>query len=444
MGGFFGGSHKEESASKNTQRNYNSTATSTPNIPDWWLERYKSADGALDGNGMTADQRTAADFLRNNLAGNPLAGAYGAAANVTDQALAGIGSGNDAIGAGLHYLQSNQDIGSNTLGHWFPDAVKSAGASADYAGAAGASAAGANAAGANSAGAPAVTAGTGAAYMGAYSTPLSNDYVDASLNDYDAGAAQGFNALRAQNASAFGNKRTGVAEGQFMADAARGRGTLSSNLRFNAFNTAADLGQTDASRALAADTTTAGNLLNNNQFNAGQAQSNNQFNAGQAQSNNQFNANLAQSNNQYNAGNLLNSNQFNANLAQNNNQYNSSMLDGRQKFDIGQADAGDDRRLGIARDTISAGATRAGVAGQAATVASQGFNNAVNFNNANVGNANALGNFSNMTLQQILALLNLGQAGIGSTKTEAGTDTGSEQSRGSQDEAHAGINFSFK
>jgi hypothetical protein len=405
----FGGSHKEDSGSKNTQRNYSNTATMTPNIPDWWLNRYNNTDSQLDPTGMTPDQQTAANFLRYNLASNPMASAYGTAADAAGQASAGINAGGDAVAAGLHYLQSNQDIGSHTLGHWFPDAVESAGTSANYA----------SAAGANSAAAPTVAAGTGAAYMGAYSTPLSNDYVNASLNDYDAGAAQGFNALRAQSASAFGNKRTGVAEGQFMADTARGRGTLSSNLRLNAFNTAADLGQTDASRALAADTTSAGNLLNNNQFNA----------------------NLAQSNSQFNAGNLLNSNQFNANLAQNNNQYNTSMLDSRQKFDIGQADIGDDRRLGIARDTINAGATGAGVAGQGAAVASQGFDNAVNFNNANVGNANALGNFSNMTLQQILSLLNLGQAGIGSTKNESGTDITNEQTRGSQTEGHGGVSF---
>lgn len=112
-----------------------------------------------------------------------------------------------------------------------------------------------------------VNAGTGAAAMGAYQTPLNTDYVNASLADYDAGAARGFNALRAGNADAFGNKRTGIAEGQFMADAARGRGALSANTRLNAFNTAAGYGQTDANRAAAVEAANADRALNASQFN---------------------------------------------------------------------------------------------------------------------------------------------------------------------------------
>ncbi|MHB1204795.1 MAG: hypothetical protein ACYCZX_04445 [Rhodospirillaceae bacterium] len=430
----FGGSHKDENSTRNTQRNYSSTATTTPNIPQWWMDRYNTADGGLDANGMNADQRTAADFLRYNLASNPMAGAYGAADAATADALGRIGQAGDTINNGVgainrfgdaiggnsgtindatNYLQNQLNNGSYTLGHWFPGDFTSANVTA---------------AGASAANAPAVAAGTGAAYMGSYATPLANDYVNASLNDYDAGAAQGFNGLRAQNASAFGNKRTGVAEGAFMADAARGRGTLSSNLRLNAFNTAADLGQTDASRALAADTTTAGNLLNNNQFNA----------------------NLAQSNNQFNAGNLLNNNQFNANFT-----------DSRQKFDANQAETGDQRRVSVANNLINAATAGAnvnatgadirsqavnaasagvGAAAQQAAVGNQGLGNAINFNSANVGNANALGNFNNMTLQQILSLVNLGQAGIGSTKDESGTDTTDEQTHGSQ----TGVDGGFK
>ena len=400
-----------QGGSSNSQRNYNGSSTTTPNIPDWWMDRYNGIGNALNSDGMTADQQTAAGVLRSNLASNVLGGAYGTASDATTRALGGISSGNDSIASGLHYLQANQDIGSNTLGHWFPDAVAATGASSNYAGASGASAAGA----------PGVTAGTGAQFMGAYETPLNDDYVNASLADYDAGAAKGFNALRAGSADAFGNKRTGVAEGQFMADAARGRGTLSADARLNAFNTAAGLGQSDATRALAADTTNAGNALNNNQFNA----------------------NLSQSNSQFNAGNLLNNNQFNANLAQANNQYNTSLTDSRQKFDIGQADAGDDRRLGIAGNLINSGATQAGVAAQGAAVGSQGLGNAVNYNAANVSNANALGNFSNMTLQQLLALLNAGQAGIGSTTATSGSDTTNTQTHGSSAGINIGGNANF-
>ena len=459
----FGGSTKTESGSRDVQRNTSNTATTTPNIPEWWLSRYNAIDSGLGADGMTGDQRAAADFLRGNLTNNPLAGAYGIAHGATADALgllgryggqiddgldaighfggqidSGVGAINrfgDAIGASTDavdgantYLQNQLNNGSFTLGRWFPEAVTSANSSAANAGAANA---------------PAVGAGTGAAFMGAYDTPLSNDYVNASLADYDAGAARGFNALRAGNASAFGNKRTGVAEGQFMADAARGRGTLGADLRLNAFNTAAGLGQTDASRALAADTTNAGNLLNNSQFNANALLNNNQFNARQAQDNAQFNANLT---------------------------------DSRQKFDAGQAETGEQRRLGVANDLIAAAnaraninATGAGIAAQGVNAASQGvsaashgvdaaaagvnaavqraalgargLDNAVNFNAANVGNATALGNLSNMTLEQLFALLNLGQAGIGSTRTETGNETSHEQTKGSQSGAEAGLKF---
>ncbi len=410
-----GGSH--ESGSRNVQRTYNNTATTTPNIPDWWKARYDSIDGGLDANGMTADQRTAADYLRQNLLNNPLAGAYGTADQATADALqaagryggyidsgvsalngfsAAAGASGGTIDDAIYYLRNQQNNGSHTLGHWFPGEVQATTATA--------------------ANAPSVAGGTGAAYMGAYGTPLARDYVDAALADYDAGAAQGFNALRARSADAFGNKRTGVAEGAFMADAARGRGSLAADVRLKAFNTAAGLGQSDADRALAADTANAGNILSTNQFNARQAQDTGQF--------------------------------------------NTSLTDSRQKFDIGQAEAGDQRRSGVANDLIAAALARSNAnaaganiaaqgvnaatagmtaAAQRAGLGAQGLNNAAAYSAANVGNANALGNYGNMTLQQLFSLLGLGQAGIGSTKTENGSETTNEQSRNTK--GNASISF---
>lgn len=105
--------------------------------------------------------------------------------------------------------------------------------------------------------APTISAKTAADFMDLYKEDYTRDVTDAALADYDAGAAVQKNNLRAANAGAFGNKRYGVAEGQFAADAARGRGSLSANLLAQGFRDRAALGAGDAGRALEADTTTA-------------------------------------------------------------------------------------------------------------------------------------------------------------------------------------------
>lgn len=214
-----------------------------------------------------------------------------------------------------------------------------------------------------------ITGQIGADYMSRYLDPYLSDVVDTSLADYDTGAAEGYNALRAGSASAFGNKRTGVAEGQFTADAARGRGSLAAGLRSQAFNTAAGYGMNDAERVQAADTQTKANLLSNNQFNAGigtntaisnadresarrdananRTQSADTTNAGNLLSNNQFNANLlttnatnnanrTQQNTQFNAGQNQNSSQFNAGQNQNNSQFNAGQNQNNSQFNAGQ------------------------------------------------------------------------------------------------------------
>lgn len=126
-----------------------------------------------------------------------------------------------------------------------------------------------------------VAAGTGASYANSY-TPFANDVRTAALADFDAGAANGLNALRAQNAGAFANKRTGVAEGQMLADAARGRGTLSAGLGQNLFNTSVGFGQQDASRAAAVQAANADRDLQAQQFNRGMGQRQAEFDVGAA------------------------------------------------------------------------------------------------------------------------------------------------------------------
>lgn len=354
-----GGQKSNQSQYYSNNSSNNSTSTSNasvrPNVPVDWQNLFNLGTGALGAGGATNDQSAVASFLKDNYTnGGFLTPSYGTARDVNGQAIDAARAGGSTSTGGANYLAANQDLGSNTLGKWFGDATGTGLATT----------------------APAsVTGGTGAAYMGAYSTPLTNDYINASLADYDQGAAQGYNALRASNASAFGNKRTGVAEGQFQADAARGRAELSSGLRLNAFNTAAGLGQTDASRALTADTTNAGNALSTNQF-------------------------------------------------------NSTLANNRQQFDINQADEGDDRRLGIANNLVSAGGAQTANAGALSSLGSSGLNNAINLNNTRVANALASGNFGNMTFGQIIQLLGAGTPTIGTDTTSDSTSTGTSSSSG--------------
>lgn len=357
-----------------------SAGTSRQVLPDWLIGRFASTNGALGATGATADQAPALAFLRDNLLTDGfLTPAYGTAQDQIAGAANGVNAAGNIIGSAADYFRNAQNTGSNTLGVWFPGQLNANTAAAD-------SVSAANFAAAN---APSVAAGTGAAYMSPYQTGLANDYVNASLADYDTGVDRGFNALRARSADAFGNKRTGVAEGQFLSDAARNRSVLSSDLRYNAFNTAAGYGQTDASRAPAADTTNAGNLLNNNQFNAANALNTSQFNARQGQE----------------------TNQFNARQAQENSQYNTSIADSRQRFDVSQAEAGDNRRMTAAGSLLNAGSALGANANLLNTAGQNFLNNAVNFNNTRMGNANTLLNAGNMTLDQVRNLMRWGHAG---------------------------------
>lgn len=133
-----------------------------------------------------------------------------------------------------------------------------------------------------SANAPLINAKTGADSMGAYKELYDKELIDPLMADYDNQTDVSRNALRAGNAGSFANKRFGVAEGQFGSDALRGRSTLKANLLTDRIKTAADLGQQDSNRFLSADTSNAGNLLSNNQFNAATATDVSKFNAGAA------------------------------------------------------------------------------------------------------------------------------------------------------------------
>lgn len=124
-----------------------------------------------------------------------------------------------------------------------------------------------------------IAARRGSEFLSDYQNPYQSQVIDASLGQYDQDAAEARNSLRANNAGAFGNKRYGVAEGQFAADSALGRAGLGANLRSQGFNTAAGLGMQDANRFLSADSTNASNRLAADTFNANMLNNRQQFDA---------------------------------------------------------------------------------------------------------------------------------------------------------------------
>lgn len=124
-----------------------------------------------------------------------------------------------------------------------------------------------------------ISAKTGAEFMDRYKNPYTSDVIDTSLAQFDFDAGKARNALTAGNASAFGNKRYGVAQGEFEAANTLNRAGLGANLRNQSFITGANLGQQDASRVLQADTTNAANALAASTFNSNMANQRQQFDA---------------------------------------------------------------------------------------------------------------------------------------------------------------------
>jgi len=139
-----------------------------------------------------------------------------------------------------------------------------------------------------------VAAQQGAANMAAYANPFERDVVNASIADYNVNTDRTLNAMRAGRdaAGAFGD-RAAIADAVYQADAARGLGSVISNLRAQGFNTAADLGQQDANRFLAADTANAANQLTAASTNAANALAAQQFNNSLRNERQQFDINAA-------------------------------------------------------------------------------------------------------------------------------------------------------
>ena len=231
-----------------TNQNESGYGTRTPIVSGDYTDAFNTMRGLINRNGYTSDQQGAVDFT-----GNYLYNRGGAAGRI-----APVNSDLTAIRSGLDRFTSGTP---NLLGA-APQASVS------------------TIAGVDPITAERVKATTGAEFRSAYLDPYLNDVVDSSLASYDQGAAEARNSLRAANAGAFGNKRFGVAEGQFAADSALGRGQLVSGLRSDAFRFSTDAGMRDSDRrattdianqdaSLRAATANADNVLRTQTFNAG-------------------------------------------------------------------------------------------------------------------------------------------------------------------------------
>ena len=227
MGGLSGSRNKQSSLENVTGT---TSSISQPVAPEGWEDAWRNMQSQLSPDGLTAIQRQGADWMSSALQnGDPLQ-------------IGGLQSG--LAGAADYWKDAADNRSSNTLAtlaarypeFYTPMQDVTAGTVT-----------------APEVAAQQIAAQRGAQLMADYQNPYMKDVVDTSLADYDVTAAEARNTLRAGSAGAFGNKRTGVAEGQFAADSALGRGKLAADLRAGGFTTAAALGMQDADRYLSAD-----------------------------------------------------------------------------------------------------------------------------------------------------------------------------------------------
>ncbi len=292
MSGELNAGRKKETSLQNVA----GTTSSTSRLiaPDGWEDSWRSMQAQLSPAGLTAPQQQGADWLSASLRGGDPAGLGGIRAQ---------------LGTAADYWKDAADNRlSNTLATLasrYPDTYRplqdvSAGAVSvrDI--------------GSSDISARDIAAQRGAALMADYQNPYMKDVVDASLADYDTGAAEARTALRAGNAGSFGNKRYGVAEGQFASDSALGRGKLAADLRAGGFTTAAALGMQDADRILSAD----------------QANQSASLQAALANASNRLAAA------EFNAQQRLGADQFNTSNDLAARQFNNEMQNKREMFDV--------------------------------------------------------------------------------------------------------------
>jgi hypothetical protein len=233
---------------------------------------------------------------------------------MAQQALGGAGQQIGDIAS--DYTRAYADRGSNTLGAFFPDAPDIDAAQVGGVGGVGAR--------------------QGSQVMSAYQNPFEQDVVQATLSDAENALNRRLNIAKmgAAAGGALGGGRQQVGERSAIEQYGKGLAGQLGALRSQGFQQAAGLGQTDASRFLQADLANQGVGLSRAQQQAG--------------------------------------------LDQQAMLQRAAMEDERQRFDIGQADIGDQRRMQAIRDMVSQrqlsgqmGAAGAQAFGQAAAQGAQ-------------------------------------------------------------------------
>jgi hypothetical protein len=338
MSGSVSGGLERKSGTESVTRN--SSSTSRPIAPEGWEDAWRVMQSQLSPGGLTAPQQQGLDWMTSSLQGGDPAG------------LGGIRS---QLGGAADYWKDAADNRSSitlaTLAARHPENYKPL---QDVpAGAATARDVAAQDVASSDVTARDIAAQRGSQLLADYQNPYMKDVVDTSLADYDASAAEARNALRAGNAGAFGNKRTGVAEGQFAADSSLGRGKLAADLRAGGFNTAAALGMQDADRALTADQSNQSARLQAALANAGNRLGADQFNAQQRLGAQQFNAEQGLGAQQFNISNDLAARRF-----------NNEMQNQREMFDVDAGYRGYEMRDNARRAYENNLGAQAGLAGQ--------------------------------------------------------------------------------
>ena len=291
------------------------------------LVRYNPAQAGISGAqadisgaqaGLGEAQRgfgTAQQQLENTAQGFGIArGDVRGAGRMAQQALGGAGQQIGDIAS--DYTRAYADRGSNTLGAFFPDAPDIDAAQVGGVGGVGAR--------------------QGSQVMSAYQNPFEQDVVQATLSDAENALNRRLNIAKmgAAAGGALGGGRQQVGERSAIEQYGKGLAGQLGALRSQGFQQAAGLGQTDASRFLQADLANQGVGLSRAQQQAG--------------------------------------------LDQQAMLQRAAMEDERQRFDIGQADIGDQRRMQAIRDMVSQrqlsgqmGAAGAQAFGQAAAQGAQ-------------------------------------------------------------------------
>ena len=363
MPGAFGlsfGKSKGRSASQQDQA-VSGTIENTAIVPEEWQNLYTRARTDLGPGGFTGTQQQGLDALLGLVGYNPAQagiggaqagirgaqaglqgarGAYSGAPGSAKDTLAsaargfGIARGDvrsageqaqnaftrgrsDVRGAGQQigditrdYTQAYADRGSNTLGQFFPDGPRIDSAQVGDVGGVGAQ--------------------QGSQIMSAYQNPFERDVVQATLADAESALNKRLNIAKmgAAAGGALGGGRQQVGERTAIQEYGKGLAGQLGALRSQGFQQAAGLGQTDAARFLQADLANQGVGLSRAQQ---QAALNQQAMLQQA-----------------------------------------AMEDERQRFDIGQADIGDERRMQAIRDMVSNRQAQAQLGAQGAELGARG------------------------------------------------------------------------